>query len=188
MKNQKAFTLIELIVTITIMVLVWWATFMNFAFTQNKSNLRLTAKDISQSLYNARNMAINWLDSNSWNVSVWVYFDNNDINKNKIALYSYPYDTDLSTSNLLNDDNKKLIKEIQFNKSIELNSVEGKDKFMFLFDAISWVWHYYYWDTWDIKKSFTWWEIGINISFKWTDSPNLTKNIKYIIWTNIIDY
>ena len=50
-------------------------------------------------------MAINWLDSNSWNVSVWVYFDNNDINKNKIALYSYPYDTDLSTSNLLNDDN-----------------------------------------------------------------------------------
>jgi hypothetical protein len=32
---------------------------MNFAYSQNKMNLKLTAKDISQALYNARNMAIN---------------------------------------------------------------------------------------------------------------------------------
>gem|GEM_PF-5879917 len=32
---------------------------MNYAYSQNKMNLNFTSKDISQALYNARNMAIN---------------------------------------------------------------------------------------------------------------------------------
>jgi prepilin-type N-terminal cleavage/methylation domain-containing protein len=184
----KAFTLIELMVTISIMVLVWWATYMNFAYNQNKMNLKLTAKDISQSLYNARNMAINWLDSSSWNVSVWVYFDNSGDNKNKISFFSYPYDLDINTADLLETPSKKLIKKIDFYKSIELNQVENKDKFLFLFQAITWSWSYYYRDDTSWKQSFSGSSIDINISLNWSDSTNLTKDIKYITWTNIIDY
>lgn len=168
--------------------MVWWATFMNFAYSQNKMNLKLTAKDISQALYNARNMAINWLDSSSWNVSVWVYFDNSDENKSKISFFSYPFDLDVSSTDFINTDKKKLIKEIKFYKSIELNNVAQKDRFVFLFNAISWSWQYYYRDSNPIKKSYTWEDIDIKISFKWATTPNLTKDIKYIIGTNIIDY
>ncbi len=184
----KAFTLIELMVTISIMALVWWATYMNFAYSQNKMNLKLTAKDISQALYNARNMAINWLDSSSWNVSVWVYFDNSDENKNKISFFSYPYDLDINSADLLSTDSKKLIKEIDFYKYIELNQVENKDKFLFLFQAISWSGYYYYRDSTPWKQSYTWDSIDIKISLKQSDSANLSKKIRYITWTNIIDY
>lgn len=184
----KAFTLIELMVTITIMVLVWWATYMNFAYSQNKMNLKLTAKDISQALYNARNMAINWLDSSSWNVSVWVYFDNSVDNKSKISFFSYPYDLDINSTDLLSTDSKKLIKKIDFYKYIELNWVENKDKFLFLFQAISWSGYYYYRDSTPWKKSFEGNSIDIKISLNQSESSNLTKDIKYIIWTNIIDY
>lgn len=182
----KAFTLIELVVVITIMVLVWLVSYMNFAYSQNKMNLKLTAKDISQSLYNARNMAINWYDSNSWNVSIWVYFDKNS--KNNIKIYSYNYNLNYNSEDLLIDRNRKLIKNIKFNKSIELNDVDWKDRFLFLFNAISWSWYYYYWDNNNIKKEFSWEDISINISFKWAKTWNLTKKIRYIVWTNIIDY
>jgi type II secretory pathway pseudopilin PulG len=184
----KAFTLIELIVTITIMVLVWWAAYMNFAYSQNKMNLKLTAKDISQALYNARNMAINWLDSSSWNVSVWVYFDNSDENKSNISFYSYPYDLDIDSTDLLNTDSKKFIKKIDFYKFINLNWVENKDKFLFLFQAISWSGYYYYRDSTPWKKSFNESNIDIKISINQSEASNSIKEIKYITWTNIIDY
>lgn len=186
--DKSAFTLIELIITITIIVLIWGATFMNFAYSQNKMNLKLTAKDVSQALYNARNMAINWLDSNSWNVSVWVYFDNSSENKNKISFFSYPFNLDINSTDLLNTDDKRVIKEIKFSNSIELNWVEDKDKFLFLFQAISWSWYYYYRDSTSTKIPYTWEDIDIMISFKGAETSNLSKNIKYIIWTNIIDY
>lgn len=189
MNNLKAFTLIELIITITIMVMISGATYMNFAYSQNKINLKLTAKDISQALYNARNLAINWLDSSSWNVSVWVYFNNSVDSKNKISFFSYPYDLDINSTDLLNTSKRKDIKEIKFHKSIELNWVEEKDKFIFLFQAITWSGIYYYWDNNStIKKPFVWDDIDIKVSFKWAESSNLSKNIKYIIGTNIIDY
>jgi prepilin-type N-terminal cleavage/methylation domain-containing protein len=188
MKTKKAFTLLELMITITIIVIIWGATYMNFAYSQNKMNLKLTAKDVSQALYNARNMAINWLDSSSWNVSVWVYFDNSIDNKNKISFFSYPYNIDISSTDLLQTESKKLIKEINFYNSIELNNVEDKDKFLFLFEAITWSWSYYYWDSNPNKTPYTWDDIDIKISFKWAESSNLSKNIKYIIGTNIIDY
>jgi hypothetical protein len=151
-------------------------------------NLKLTAKDISQALYNARNMAINWLDSSSWNVSVWVYFDNSVDNKSKISFFSYPYDLDINSTDLLSTDSKKLIKKIDFYKYIELNWVENKDKFLFLFQAISWSGYYYYRDSTPWKKSFEGNSIDIKISLNQSESSNLTKDIKYIIWTNIIDY
>ncbi|MFA5917531.1 MAG: type II secretion system protein [Candidatus Gracilibacteria bacterium] len=184
----KAFTLIELMVTITIMVLVGGATYMNFAYSQNKMNLKLTAKDISQALYNARNMAINGLDSSSGNVSVGVYFDNSVDNKSKISFFSYPYDLDINSTDLLSTDSKKLIKKIDFYKYIELNGVENKDKFLFLFQAISGSGYYYYRDSTPGKKSFEGNSIDIKISLNQSESSNLTKDIKYIIGTNIIDY
>ncbi len=184
----KAFTLMELMVTITIMMLLSWAIYLNFAYSQTRMNLKLTAKDVSQSLYNARNMAINWLDSSSWNVSVWVYFDNSNDKNNKISFFTYPYDLDINSEDLLETSSKKLLKEIDFYKIIKLNDVGSKDKFLFFFQAITWSWSYYYRDDTPWKKSFVGDSIDIKISINQSESSNSIKEIKYITSTNIIDY
>lgn len=175
-------------IAIAIIAIIFVPWFINYAYIQNKSNLKLTSKDISQSLYNARNMAINWFDSSSWNLSIWVYFDNRENNKNKLLFYSYPFDLDIENTDLLNYSDKKFIKEVDFYKWVELKNVEWKDKFLFLFNAISGSWNYYYWDSNNDMKSFSWKTIDIKISFWWTDSKALTKNIVYVVWTNIVDY
>ncbi len=186
--NKKWFTLVELMVAMTIFFIIVWATYMNFSYYQNKMNLKLTSKDISQALYWARNLAINWLDSSSWNVSVWVFFDNSTDLKTKIYFYTYPFDLDLISTDLISTSEKKLFKEVIFHEWVELNNVEWYDKFLFLFESISWSWSYYYWDSTPWKKVFSWTEIDIKISFKWTDSPVMSKVLKYITWTNIVDY
>lgn len=187
-KSKIWFTLIELMFAITIFMIVVWATYMNFSYYQNKMNLKLTSKDVSQALYSARNLAVNWLDSSSWNVSVWVYFDNSLDSKNKITFFTYPYDLDISWTDLLTTTNKKLLKSIDFHQWIELNDIWWRNKALFLFEAISWSGSYYYWDSTPWKKVFTWSSIDIKISFMWTNSPVMSKSLKYIIWTNIVDY
>lgn len=184
--NKKWFTLVELIFAITIFMIATWAVYMNFSYYQNKMNVKLSSKDISQALYNARNLAINWLDSSSWNLSVWVYFDKSV--SDRLSFFTYPYDLDINAADLLNTSEKKLFKEIRFYQWVQLNNVEGKDKFMFLFQAITWSWAYYYWDSTPWKKLLSWDEINISIWFKWTTAPSLSKNIKYITKTNIVDY
>lgn len=187
--KNKAFTLVELLVTISIIVLITSAWFLNYSYGQNKSNLKLSSKDIAQSLYNARNMAINWLDSSSWNVSVWVFFDNSEWENSKFLLYSYPYNLDIANTDLLSTNEKKLIKEIALYKWIQINNIENKNKFMFFYDAITWSWKYFYWDSQNSpKQSFSWDKVDINISFWWTDSESLSKKLTYIIWTHIVDY
>nr|MDD3720023.1 type II secretion system protein [Candidatus Gracilibacteria bacterium] len=183
---KKGFTLIELIVAITIFMIVTGAAYLNFAYYQNKMNLRLTSKDISQALYNARNMAINGLDSSSGNVSVGVYFDTST--SDKISFFSYPYDLDIPSVDLISLPEKKLLKEINFSKGVQLNDVSSKKKFLFLFQAITGSGSYYYWDATPGKKVFTGDEIDVNISLKGTSSAALSKDIKYITTTNIVDY
>jgi type II secretory pathway pseudopilin PulG len=58
-KNLKAFTLIELLVAISIFFALVITTYIPYAFYQNKAKVNITIKDISQSINEARNLAIN---------------------------------------------------------------------------------------------------------------------------------
>jgi len=58
-QNNKAFTLIELIVVITIFCIMLLATYIPYTYYQTKAKVKFAVKDISQSIYEARNMAIN---------------------------------------------------------------------------------------------------------------------------------
>lgn len=188
LRKVFAFTLVELMIVITIMALIWTVWYMNYAYSQNKMNLNFTSKDISQALYNARNMAVNWLDSSSWNVSIWVFFDNSLWNNNKIELYTYPYDMDIASEDLISTSKKTFLKEIDFYKWISIVNVEGKDKFLFLFQAVTGSWYYYYWDSTPGKKDFVWSKIDIKVSLWANWTTTLSKDLNYIVWTNIIDY
>jgi prepilin-type N-terminal cleavage/methylation domain-containing protein len=57
--QKKAFTLIELLIAITIFFILTLITYVPYNFYMNKVKVRNTIKEISQSLYEARNMAIN---------------------------------------------------------------------------------------------------------------------------------
>jgi prepilin-type N-terminal cleavage/methylation domain-containing protein len=58
-KNNKAFTLLELIVVITIFGIMLLATYIPYSYYQTKAKVKMAVKDISQNIYESRNMAIN---------------------------------------------------------------------------------------------------------------------------------
>jgi prepilin-type N-terminal cleavage/methylation domain-containing protein len=57
-KNNKAFTLIEFMVAITIMAIMLLIVYAPYSYYSNKAKVKITSKEISQILFEARNMAI----------------------------------------------------------------------------------------------------------------------------------
>jgi prepilin-type N-terminal cleavage/methylation domain-containing protein len=53
------FTLIELMITITIIVVLTMMTYAPYNYYQNKAKLKITLRQVSQLLYESRNMAVN---------------------------------------------------------------------------------------------------------------------------------
>lgn len=74
--NKKWFlALIELLIAITIFFILVVMSYANYAYYQNIARVKLSLKEISQSINTAKNMAISWYDDNSKNQSIWVYFE-----------------------------------------------------------------------------------------------------------------
>ncbi|MCT4617375.1 MAG: prepilin-type N-terminal cleavage/methylation domain-containing protein [Candidatus Gracilibacteria bacterium] len=109
-KNLKAFTLIELLVAISIFFALVITTYIPYAFYQNKAKVNITIKDISQSINEARNLAINGLEREvtvdsvdedglpikikvKKNLSIGILLSKTD--KNQIKYYGYPYDMNI---------------------------------------------------------------------------------------------
>ena len=182
------FTLIEFAVSITVFFVLALATYAPYSYYSNKIRLKQSIKEIVQTLYDARNMAINWAIWENWllisdkNLSVWVYFDIRD-NK-KLKLIFYPYDVKevdiiVSWSN---------IKTYNLQKGIQIDNINWSDNLLFFFKSITWDVKYYKFDSYWVKREFSWNEINMNVSYKWTSSPNLKKKITYFTNTNIVDY
>lgn len=183
-KNKNWFTFIELVVVITIIAIISIALFEPYNYYQNKAKLILWAKEVSQVLYDARNMAINGFSSSIWNTSIWIYFDNSDPEKNTIKLYSYPYWYSTWTLTL---SNMSLIKTINIQPWVEVDKVWWKDNWLFFFNSIDWKVEFYTF-AWTTKTSMSDNEIKIDLSFKNSTSPSLQKHLTYYTKTNIVDF
>jgi prepilin-type N-terminal cleavage/methylation domain-containing protein len=59
MKNKKAFTMMELLVVITIIALVSVFTYTPYIYYKNKALVNFSTKTLAQSIYTARSLAIN---------------------------------------------------------------------------------------------------------------------------------
>jgi len=57
--GKLGFTLIELMIAIVIMVILTMTAYAPYNYYQNKAKLKVTAREISQLLYESRNMAVN---------------------------------------------------------------------------------------------------------------------------------
>lgn len=169
--KKSAFTLIELMTVITIMAIIMFATYIPYEHHQKKTLLRQAAREISQSLSEARNLAIHGLDTGSGNLTIALHVVPWE---NKIDYYAYPYLENPSLATL-NVDYKFKTKDLPRNILIE--SVDSKtDPFLFSFFAISG------------SGSFSKTILPIVVSYAGSDEAILQKEIQYYTKSYISDY
>lgn len=185
-RNNKWYTLIEMLIAITIFIIMTVFTFSSYIHYQKKAILHDWIKDLSQSLYEARNFAINWLNSDSYNKTIWLYLEKNS---NVIKYYSYDYT--MSWSQIVLDDTRpwiELFKTKTLNDHFYIEDILNKDNWMFLFESISWKGEYFYFDSYWHRNPFSIDEIDIKVSYDHSSSSLLSKYVKFYTHTYITDY
>lgn len=171
-KTLQAFTLIEMMVVVTLIFIVTFMTYAPYAHHQKKVLLKQWAREISQSLAESRNLAINGFDTGSGNLNIGLFFGSG---ANSLVYYTSTgaFDRDnLSAADIL--------KEKILPKWIQIDSIDGdSEDFLFFYERISW-------DV-SIFPSTTG-EVDISISYKWAISSVLQNNIRYYTKSYISDY
>jgi hypothetical protein len=159
----------------------------------NKAKVKSASREISQALYEARNMAINW-NSRGSNISIWVYFDSSNTEKNKIKFLSYPYNFSWLQIQKDTDSNIKLLKTYSLGDKIWIQKISSAsnsnmDNILFFFPSISWEPKIFYWDWFNLRQEITDNDLDIYYSFNWANiwTP-LSNKITYFRETNITDY
>ena len=186
MKNisQVWFTLIEFMVAITIFFLISLIAYAPYTYNINKQKVRHTGKEVSQLIYEAKNMAINWMISsdndinNTKNMSIAVKFDSS--NKSKVTILWYPHDT----YNYSNPWESLYVLDLQpwmqFD-SFNNNQTGG----MLIFESITWSGKVYV--NWSELSSLPD-KIPLMFSFKGSDKITMQSEILYYPKNQIVDY
>lgn len=130
--SRSAFTLLEIMVVITIMSIMMMAVYMPYAHHQKKTLLRQAAREVSQSLSDARNFAIHGLDTGSGNLSIGLYFPDT---ATEIQYFAYPFAETLDINNLNPEYLYKTKKLPQGTQIENIGSTDGP--YLFEFQAIS---------------------------------------------------
>jgi len=174
-------------ISILIIVLLVIVSYAPYNYYQKKANLKITAKSISQVLQDSKTKAISWLVWVNSNLSIWVYFTNDELWNNKIKMFWYPYNIDeLNITNIENTE-IKLLKTYKLKKDIVIDKVWWKDNLLIFFNSINWEAKYYTFDSW-LKTEVIENKIIIDFSYNHTTSDNLKRKIEYITDTNTIFY
>lgn len=218
LKNKKGFSLIELMIVIVIIWLMLMLSYAPYNLYQSKAKLRVATREVAQSIYEAKNMAVSWvsskkdktnINSEKQNKIVWIYLSKDDSKKNNIYYYINDFKDYQTKSWGFKDENN----DEQFEKSevatflsesenfkiknmqqnIWLQKFSNSDKTLD-FDEILIVFAA---SSWEVKIFWkNWWSwnevssdsIKINMSFWNSTSDILKKEITYYTKTNIIDY
>lgn len=171
----RAFTLIELLIVITIIGIISVTTYIPYAHHQKKVLLNQAAREVSQSLRDARSLAINGFNTWSWNVSVALFFWSGS---NEIVYYTYPFEQSISLSDFSSGEvylTKKLPKWVE----IESIGWSSQDVLM-SFEAISW--------SGSVEPFLGSWSIDILTSYAGSTESVLQKEIRYYPRSYISDY
>lgn len=173
--HKKGFTLIELTIVITIMVILTMTVYTPFSHYQTKQKVINSAKIIAQTLYESRSKAIYWaLHDNStltWNLDIWVKIKTWE---KSIKIFWYPFNKTIINYSKLD----YLLEEVQLEPWVEItDTIDG----YFIYKAISWSWTYKNLSV-DLDN-----KVQINIWFKWATTWTLIKKVKYYTKTYISD-
>lgn len=207
MKNQrkKAFTLVELMIVIIIIWLMALLSYAPYNLYQKKAQLRVASREVSQALYESKNMAVSWVSEKTSgstekkNKIVILHLSTENSKNNKIDYY---------LKDFLNFQDEKW--DFKTNLKSNINDIFFSDKFkskdlqksIWIKGLEVWTWKYseilifYAASSWNIKilwKNSSWdeifWnELKIILSYQNTDSDFLKKTLTYYLKTNIVDY
>lgn len=192
--NKTAFTLIELLITMTLFFLISILTYAPYNFYQKKLAVKTAGKQISQTILRAKNMALNGVVHYDENRSIWVYFDTSNTNNTQVQILSYTHDIESSNINRVLWNGVELIETTKLEPWMKLTSVWNKPNMLFFFDAITGKVSYYSWNG-NQREGYidNLWENSLKqvpISYQYRDatSSNLKWTISYFSETNIINY
>ena len=171
--NLKSwFTLIELMIVISIMGMISMMFYAPFSHYQKKQRVINSAKIISQVLNDSRNSAIYWMASSTWNLDVWVLLKKGE---EKIYIVKYAYkEWDIPVD--YSDISKYSTEMIPLEKWIQITS----EDWLFAFKAITGSWIYKNISVTDNKTEISVWMWNV------TTWP-LTRKIIYYTKTYISD-
>ncbi|MCH8518667.1 type II secretion system GspH family protein [Candidatus Gracilibacteria bacterium] len=110
----KAFTLIELIVVITIMGIISLGVYLPYSHHQKKTIIKQATKEVSQSLSEARNLAIHGRSTGSGNLHVGLFFEDT----HTLLYHGYPLSATGSLNNAELLKTKKLPRGATFTGSL----------------------------------------------------------------------
>lgn len=184
--NKKWFTLIEFLIAMTIFFILVVMSFANYLYYQNISKVKISLKEVSQSINNTRNLALSWLDLWWKNQSVAILLKKDET---KTKIYSFNYDKSFSdidlnslTPNKENELQKwvsiKSLKSWTYNLDeilIYYSSIKAKPDFLKLRN--DWVW-----EVLDTK------DLTLELSYKNSWNFPLLRELNYKKLTNVVDY
>lgn len=171
--TYRGFTLIELMVVITLLSIVTLMSYVPYAHHQKKLLLSQGTREISQSFSEARNLAIHGLNTGSWNLNVGLFFWSW---ATELVYYTSTWTLSLSHLHLAD-----IYKIKPFPKWVQVDSINAiKTDFLFSYERIS--------GSGTIEPLVWTDELDISLSYKWSSSPVLQKNIRYYTQSYIVDY
>lgn len=185
--QKSAFTLIEFLIAITIVAIISVMAFGPYWFYVNKSKVKHTQKEVTQVIYEAKNMALNGRVWENKNISVGVYFDSNNADEIQVLPFSYSTTLDdISNNNLLIDNalSQTGVLNLQLQPGMWFEKINGENKWFIYFQAISGSGWVLVWDNfWTISR-----EIEIEFAYKNATGWSLRDSITYFPETQIVDY
>lgn len=183
--NRQGFTLLELMIAMTIVFLVSVSLYAPYGHYQNKAHLKLGSKQIEQFLTQARNSAVYGTASGS-NLSFGLYIAGDP--ENRISLLSYPFD--IADNNISRSDISDSIEsQILFlEPGVVIESVGGNENMLLFFESVSGDLKLYGWDESWVRNPVLQDVVDIDISYKAATSSHLQNTLTYYTKTNVTDY
>lgn len=130
MKRTYGYTLIELIIVITIIFFLWAGISYHYIQQARIQDVRTSVRIISQSISEARNLARNGFEKNGKNQHVGIYLDTT--NPEEIIFFSFPYDVSTPTI-----DEWFILKNRPLKKNITFHIASWKESLFILFESIT---------------------------------------------------
>lgn len=106
----------------TIMGMLVMTVAIPYMYYQNKGKVRIASREIAQSFYEARNMAINGYSSGITNQSIGIYFDGEN-SKDRIIYLSYPFSFTGSQISVTPTNDIKVIKEKTLPDGVQIDRI-----------------------------------------------------------------
>ncbi len=202
-KQSKAFTFIEMLIVISLLLLLVTFTYLPYSHYQQKIKIKQVIREWSQTLIETRNLAINWYDELneiSWDIenrSMGVYFSVDESEHTNAYIISFPFSmVPADAANLLLTDpsviRPRSWKKYPFVRPLpswtQYESIAWEAKWaLFFYEAISGDGTYFALD-WVQANEIWQTKIDLEFSYKDSNSPVLRKKFLYDRRIHTIDY